>query len=163
VHQSGDVYFIDSETERIRRIRNGVIEAVAGNGRQGGMEGNALSVRLGASTGMALHPAGTSLYFTEETFDTLRKLDLETLRVTIVAGNGTQGFSGDGGAARAAMLANPTGVAVDAAGNVYVAEAMSNRIRKVSANGTISTFAGGKVPYAMRWGGAGSAWWMPMR
>jgi DNA-binding beta-propeller fold protein YncE len=68
-------------------------------------------------------------------------------RISLVAGNGEQGFSGDGGPATRASMANPTGVAVDLAGNIYVAEAMSNRIRRIDPAGVISTFAGGKVLY----------------
>jgi hypothetical protein len=61
---------------------------------------------------------------------------------SLVAGNGTQGFSGDGGPASLAQLAGPTSVPVAAAGNVYIADSANNRIRKVSS-GVISTVAGG--------------------
>ena len=62
--------------------------------------------------------------------------------ITTVAGSGQMGFSGDGGPATAASLSYPLGVAVDAAGNLYIADHGNNRIRKVSPSGTISTVAG---------------------
>ena len=58
------------------------------------------------------------------------------------AGNGTLGYSGDGGAATAAELYNPWGVAVDGSGNVYIADEVNNRIRKVNSSGIISTISG---------------------
>jgi sugar lactone lactonase YvrE len=62
--------------------------------------------------------------------------------ITTIAGNGTPGFSGDGGAAISAQLQYPIGIALDPSGNLYVADAGNNRVRKVSATGTISTLAG---------------------
>ena len=62
--------------------------------------------------------------------------------ITTVAGNGTYGFSGDGGAATNAQLDNPAGVAVDAAGNLFIADSGNQRIRKVGTNGIITTVAG---------------------
>ena len=75
-----------------------------------------------------------------------------------MAGNGTQGFGGDGGAATSAQLYTPTGVAVDAAGNLYIADFNNNRIRRVSTNGTITTVAGnGNAGYSGDGGAATSA------
>lgn len=150
LHPNGDIFFFEIENQRIRRIRNGILTTIAGNKASAEMEGPALTVRLGSSTGMAIDPTGTDLYFTEESFDTLRKLNLASGRISVVAGTGTSGYSGDGGPAQQAEMANPTGVAVDLLGNIYVAEAISNRIRRISAKGVISTFAGGKVPYSRR-------------
>jgi sugar lactone lactonase YvrE len=62
--------------------------------------------------------------------------------ITTVAGNGTPGFSGDGGPATNASLSYPNGVAVDAAGNLYIADTDNQRVRKVSTSGTITTIAG---------------------
>ena len=77
------------------------------------------------------------------------KADLATSssggQMTVVAGNGIQGFSGDGGPSTSASLNQPSGVAVDAAGNLYIADFNNNRIRKVSPAGTITTFAGNGV------------------
>jgi len=148
LHSNGDLYIFDVNSQRLRRIRGGTITTIAGSATSTAMEGPALQVRLGDSTGMALDAAGANLYFTEETFDTLRRLDLASMQISRVAGNGTSGFSGDGGPGPLATMANPTGVAVDLQGNIFVAEAMSNRIRRINTAGVISTFAGGKVQYA---------------
>jgi sugar lactone lactonase YvrE len=153
LHPNGDLYVFEIETQCIRRIRGGRITTVAGSFTSTAMEGPALQVRLGASTGIALDAAGANLYFTEETFDTLRKLDLAGGQISRIAGNGTSGFSGDGGPGLLASMSNPTGVSVDLQGNIFVAEAMSNRIRRIDATGIISTFAGGKVQYAGLTGG----------
>src|SRR6202023_1221138 len=66
--------------------------------------------------------------------------------ITTVAGNGTWGFSGDGGPATSALLHNPYGVAVDAAGNLYIADSNNSRIRRVTPSGTITTAAGNGTP-----------------
>jgi len=65
-----------------------------------------------------------------------------TFTISTVAGDGAAGYSGDGGLATSAALNAPFGVAVDAAGNLYIADTSNNRIRKVAANGTITTVAG---------------------
>jgi len=62
--------------------------------------------------------------------------------ISTVAGNGSAGFTGDGGPATSAKLSDPSGVAIDGAGNIYIADDSNNRIRKVSPNGTITTVAG---------------------
>jgi hypothetical protein len=62
--------------------------------------------------------------------------------ITTIAGNGTQGYSGDNGPATSAELSNPAGIALDASGNLYIADTGNNRVRKVSVNGTITTVAG---------------------
>jgi sugar lactone lactonase YvrE len=67
--------------------------------------------------------------------------------ITTVAGNGNIGFAGDGGQATSATLGFPRGVAVDNAGNIYIADALNQRIRKVSVSGVISTYAGNGFPF----------------
>ena len=62
--------------------------------------------------------------------------------ITTVAGNGSPGYTGDGGAATSAELNNPTGLALDSSGNLFIADAANNLIREVSSKGTITTFAG---------------------
>ncbi len=82
-------------------------------------------------------PANHRVYMTPWIFSASRFGDLIT-----IAGNGTPGFTGDGGPATAAQLDSPLGIAVDKTGNVYIADTMNNRIRKVARDGTISTVAG---------------------
>lgn len=92
--------------------------------------------------GVALDSAG-NLYIADTVNNRIRKVMASTGIITTVAGNGQAGFSGDGGLATAASLFGPFGVAVDSAGNLFIADMANNRIRKVSAStGIITTVAG---------------------
>src|ERR1019366_4799036 len=93
---------------------------------------------LGFVHAVAANAAG-DVFIVEEAYPIVVRLDHITGILSLVAGNGTSGFSGDNGPATSAQLSSPTGVAVDSAGNVYVAD--GNRIREVS-NGVITTVAG---------------------
>ena len=88
-----------------------------------------------------------NLYIADMANNRIRKVNVSTGLVSTVAGNGSFGFSGDNNAATSAKLANPYGVAVDAAGNIYIADRSNNRIRKVDASGTITTIAGSTAGY----------------
>src|SRR5262249_48963528 len=117
-----------------------------GNGVLGfsGDGGPAISANLNNPTGLAVDVSG-NVYIADTGNGMIRKLSLDTngvLTITTIAGTGTNGFSGDGGPATKAMLNRPRGVAVDAAGLVYIADTLNSRIRVVSLNGTISTIAG---------------------
>ena len=90
--------------------------------------------------GMAVDSTG-NVYIAELIHHRISKLDTKGVR-TIVAGNGLEGFSGDGGPATSASLSSPIDVVVDEAGSLYIADAHNNRIRKVDRNGIISTVAG---------------------
>ena len=85
--------------------------------------------------------AGGSLYFTDILNHKIRKIDLSTKIISTVAGIGTPGYTGDGGPAFSAQLALPTGVAVDAAGNIFICDWGNSVIREVSG-GKITTIAG---------------------
>ena len=81
-----------------------------------------------------------------------------TYNISTLAGNGTSGYSGDGGIGTSAQFANPFGIAVDSAGNVYVADQVNNRIRKITKDGNINTVAGnGTFGYTGDKGSATSA------
>ncbi len=140
VDLAGNLYIADSSNNRIRKVSSGTITTVAGNGTQGfsGDGGPATSASLYYPTGVVVDSAG-NLYIADSSNNRIRKVSSGT--ITTVAGNGTQGFSGDGGPATSASLYYPDGVAVDLAGNLYIADSSNNRIRKVSS-GTITTVAG---------------------
>src|ERR1019366_9345320 len=125
---------------RIRKVSNGVITTVAGNGTSGniGDNGPATGAQLNYPTGVAVDSAG-NLYIADQYNHRIRKVSNGV--ITTVAGSGTAGFSGDNGPATSAQLYYPAGVAVDAAGNLYIADQYNHRIRKVS-NGVITTVAG---------------------
>ncbi len=138
---SGNIFIADTNNHRVRRIdTSGNITTVAGNGQQGftGDGGPATSAALNQPSAVALD-AADNLYIADSSNHRIRKVSNGT--ITTLAGNGTAGFSGDSGAATSAALNFPQGVAVDAAGDVYIADTKNHRIRKVTS-GTISTIAG---------------------
>jgi trimeric autotransporter adhesin len=130
VDSAGNLYIADTGNNRIRRVTpGGVISTVAGG----------TTDQLNAPAGVAVDGVGT-VYVADTGNNRVRRLTGGTL--TTLAGTGTAGFSGDGGAATAAALWQPRGVAVDAAGNVYIADRWNRRIRRVATNGIITTVAG---------------------
>jgi sugar lactone lactonase YvrE len=141
---SGNLYIADSSNNVVRKVSNGVIAIVAGNGTQGfsGDNGPATSAQLASPAGIAIDSAG-NLYIADSLNNLVRKVSNGV--ITTVAGNGTPGFGGDGGPATSAQLYAPSGIAVDLAGNLYIADSANNRIREVSA-GTIATVAGIGTP-----------------
>ena len=145
VDASGNLYIADHFNDRIRKVgADGVITTVAGNGDVGngfnGDGGQATSAQLRGPWGVAVDASG-NLYITETLFHRIRKVRADGV-ITTVAGNGASGFSGDGGQATSAQLSEPLGVAVDASGNLYFADTNNHRIRKVRADGVITTVAG---------------------
>ena len=134
---AGNLYIADENNYRIRKVSNGVITTVAGNGTRGfsGDNGLATNATLSGPAAVAVDSAG-NIYIP----DGARIREVSNGVITTVAGNGTGGFSGDNGPATSAEL-NGGGVAVDSAGNLYIADSGNNRIRKVS-NGVITTVAG---------------------
>ena len=140
---AGNLYIVDGHNNRIRKVdAAGVITTVAGDGTRGfgGDGGPATAAYLDRPYGVALDGAG-NLYIGDEGNERIRKVDAAGV-ITTVAGDGTRGFGGDGGPATAAQLSFPHGVAVDGAGNLYIADMFNQRIRKVDAAGVISTVAG---------------------
>ena len=139
---AGNVYVADRWNHRVRRIdTEGTIATVAGTGSPGGNGdgGPAIEAQLAYPVAVATDPSG-NLYIAEGGSHRIRKVNVDGV-ITRFAGTGRAGYSGDGAAARA-RLANPAGVAADAAGNVYVADTWNHRIRRVDASGVISTVAG---------------------
>jgi uncharacterized protein (TIGR03437 family) len=155
VDSTGNLYIADTLNAAIRKIgKDGIITTVAGNGSIGfsGDGGLATSAGLIEPFAVAVDSSG-NFYFAEPPDGRIRKVDTHNI-ITTIAGNGTLGFGGDGGPGIGAQLYLPSGVAVDSSGNVYIADSLNNRLRKL-AGGTISTVAGnGAVSYS---GDAGAA------
>jgi sugar lactone lactonase YvrE len=138
----GDLYIADGPTVRRVAAATDTITTVAGNGFLGysGDNGPATKARLGYVRGLAFDKAG-DLYIADQTNDVVRKVAAGSGTITTVAGNGKEGDTGDNGPATKAELNEPTGLAVDKLGNLYIGS--SAVIRKVAAaTGTITTFAG---------------------
>ena len=153
VDAEDNVYIADSYNGVIRRVdASGAITTIAGSGRVFGFgvmedeedvgdDGPATEARLDFPTALAVDAAGT-IYIADRGHDRVRRVDAEGT-ITTLAGTGEAGFSGDGGAAAEAQLSGPSGLALDDAGNLYVADASNNRVRRIDlATGTIATVAG---------------------
>ena len=151
VDTAGNVYIADALNHRIRRIDIlGVIETIAGSGDgvseenftgdYGGDSGPATGALLARPDDIAVDDMG-NVYIADTFNHRIRKVDASGI-IDTIAGTGEIGFDGDGGPATEAWLDEPRGVATDGAGNLYIADAGNNRIRKVDATGTITTIAG---------------------
>src|SRR2546425_11373876 len=140
---AGNLYVADGSSRRIRKVSAaGIITTVAGRGtgQSSGDGGPATLAELIQPLGVAVDPAG-NVYIADEGSNRIRKVNTAGI-ISTIAGNGKQGFDGDGGPATSASLYEPSGVAVDLAGNVYISDAGNFRIRKVNPAGVISTVAG---------------------
>ena len=140
VDASGNVYIADTANARVRKVSGGNITTVAGSGTPGfgGDGGAASNAQLNFPAAVAVDAAG-NLYIADTLNSAIRKVSGGN--ITTVAGSGSQGYSGDNGPAISAQLNFPEGVAVDAAGNLYIADTLNNRVRMVS-NSIISTVGG---------------------
>ncbi len=156
VDSARNVFIADLWDHRVRRVdgTTGIISTIAGIGTSGtlGDGGLATEAQLGGPIAVVLDSMG-NLFIADSLNDRIRRVDMATGIITTVAGNGTSGFSGDGGLAVAARLNSPAGVAVDGLGHLYIADRYNNRIRRVDAvTGIITTAAGG---YSMGFSGDG--------
>jgi sugar lactone lactonase YvrE len=140
----GNLYITDTANQRIRKVTapgnaQAIIETVAGNGNQGfgGDGGNPVTAWLNNPSGLMLDAVG-NIYFSEQGGRRIRKVTAPgavQARIDTVAGSGTPGFFGDGGDPLAAKLSSPAGVALDATGNLYIADQTNLRIRKIGPAG----------------------------
>jgi sugar lactone lactonase YvrE len=156
---AGNLYLADRWNNRIRKISGGNITTIAGNGLAnfGGDNGPAISAQLSAPDGVAVDNSG-NVYISDFLNNRVRMVSPAGI-ITTIAGNGLSGFSGDGGQATSAQLSQPASLAVDAAGNLYIADSNNSVVRKVTPAGIISTVAGtgGSQGYAGDGGAATSA------
>ena len=157
----GNVFVADSFNNRIRRVdaRTGVITTVAGMGTQGfsGDRGLATKATLNSPGGVALDSAGNILI--ADTFNhRIRIVDHRTGIIRTLVGSGIRGSSGDDGLAIRAQLSEPTGIYVDLAGNLFIADTANHRVQLVKkATSMISTLAGTGTPGFSGDGGIGTA------
>jgi len=144
VDTSGNVYITDQYHRIVRKVNtSGTITTVAGVENTRGYSGDngpATSAQLDSPKALAIDASG-NLYIADQYNYRIRKVNT-TGTITTVVGNGTAGFTGDGGLATSAQLDSPAGLAFDMSGNLYITDQGNLRIRKVNTSGTITTVAG---------------------
>ncbi len=144
---NGTLYIADTFNNRIRSVQtDGIIRTVVGTGTRGfsGDGAAATAALISPPYGVAADAAG-NIYFSDSLNNMVRKVSTSGT-ITRIAGTGVQGYGGDGGNAVDSLLNLPTGVAVDSAGNVYVADTQNHRVRKISTDGKIATVLGTGQP-----------------
>ncbi len=149
VNAAGDVFVADTTNNRVVEVLpNGQLRPFAGTGKLGykGDKGRATHAELTAPTGVAVDSVG-NVYIADSGNNVVRRVDARTGIITTVAGDfaadqangGLGSFSGDGGPATSAQLNDPEGVALDSAGDLFIADTFNNAIREVTPEGTIFT------------------------
>ena len=139
----GNLYIADRNNHRIRKVTpDGIITTLVGTGEPdfGGDGGSALAAQLHFPSDIEVGPNG-DLYISDRSNHRIRKVDQEGI-ITTVAGVGLEGFGGDFGLAKNALLKFPFGISLDRQGNLYIADRGNNRVRKVDTQGVITTLAG---------------------
>ncbi len=158
IDAGGNIYITDYNNNRIRKVdAAGTITTYAGTGVGGysGDGGLATAAKLNHPNLISMDGAG-NIYFGDQLNHVIRKITPANI-ITTIAGNGTAGSAGDGLPATNAQLNNPLSAAVDAAGNIFIADYGNHRIRKVSAAGIMSTYAGTGIAGFSGDGGPASA------
>ncbi|MBD2701864.1 hypothetical protein IC229_14535 [Spirosoma sp. BT702] len=143
IDASGNLYFADYYNNRIRKIStSGIITTFAGTGvyNYSGDGGQATAATFRDPYGVQVDASG-NIYIAERYNHCIRKVGTNGI-ITTIAGTGIAGFSGDGGLAKSAQLRDPTGIAIDASGNIYIGDRGNWRIRKINTSGIITTIAG---------------------
>jgi sugar lactone lactonase YvrE len=153
VDASGNMFIMDQANQIVRRVdaATGIVSRFAGIAKSAGYSGDggaATSAQIFQPVGQAAAPAGRiefdglgNMYIADYGNHRIRKIDVNGI-ITTVAGNGSPGFSGDGGPATSAQLNQPTDIAFGPDGSLFIADKQNSAIRKVDLSGTITTFAG---------------------
>ncbi len=147
VDTGGNIYITDFQNHRVRKVNtSGMLSTIAGKGTGAfsGDGGPATAAEVSSPWGITVDAPG-NIYISDCSNNRIRKIDPLGI-ISTIAGNGTLGFAGDGAQATAGELNQPTDVALDVNGNVFIADRFNNRIRKVSSTtGNISTVAGSAI------------------
>jgi uncharacterized protein (TIGR03437 family) len=149
IDSKGVLYVADTTNNRIRTITSGTVATIAGTGLLGG-SGNgsaATGATLSGPGGLTVDSSGT-IYIADTGNNQIRKISGGT--ISLFAGTGNAQYNGDNGPATNADVNGPTGVALDSAGNVYIADTINSLVRKVDKNGIITSYIGGTGPTAGR-------------
>jgi uncharacterized protein (TIGR03437 family) len=158
---SGNIYFADTRNNRVRKLSGGNVNSIVGNGlvSYSGNGGPATKAQLNSPGGVAVDTAG-NIYIADTVNNVVRKVGTDG-NISNFAGNASAGSGGDGGVATSAQLNGPEDLAVDSAGNVYIADTRNNKVRKVATNGTISNFGAAATfsfPYGIATDAAGNVY-----
>jgi uncharacterized protein (TIGR03437 family) len=144
VDKNNNLYITDYSNQSIRVVsyNTGLVNSIAGNGSLGYSQdgGSSLGAQLADPHDVVVDAAG-NVYIADTLNARVRKID-KFKNISTYAGNGTHGYSGDGSMATNAQLSYPSGLALDSAGNLYIADWGNSTVRKVSTGGIISTVAG---------------------
>jgi sugar lactone lactonase YvrE len=140
---NGDFYFADTGNHSVRKVSAGILTPFAGTGTQGytGDGGAAAAAKLKQPQDVVIAVNG-DIYIADTSNHVVRRVAAATGVITTVAGTGSSGYSGDGGAATAATFNAPESLAITAAGDVYVADTGNHVVRKFTAGGNVSTVVG---------------------
>ncbi|MDP8982702.1 MAG: hypothetical protein M3O35_19160 [Acidobacteriota bacterium] len=140
---ANNLIIADNQDNRIRIVfANGIVNTLAGDGTPGYTGDNGVSPKSRVNGPVGVRGYATGIYFSDQGNQCIRRIDLNTLIITTVAGNGKAGYTGDGGLATNASLNFPSNVDFDSAGNMYIADTRNGVIRIVDSKGVINTFAG---------------------
>ena len=135
VGPKGDVYIVEREGNSLRVVdaKTGIIRTIAGTGKKGdsGDGGPALQATFNGPKELCVGPDGSAVFVVDTENQKIRRVDLKTGLISTAAGNGQRGPAGDGGPADKAQLDRPHGVAVDAAGRLWIGDTNNHRIRRV--------------------------------
>jgi uncharacterized protein (TIGR03437 family) len=150
---SGNLYIADTYNSDVRKVdTNGIITTVAGDGGASGFAGDggpATKALLSSPSGIAVDKSG-NLYIADRLNQRIRMVTASTGIITTIAGSNTTGWHGDGGPAAQATFTYPTSIAIDSAGNLYIADTNNWSVRRISTSGIITTVAG-----TGQWGSTG--------